>query len=70
MKLMVDRWVPTAAPPRKIARLRRPPMQDHDLPILGQEENPRVSVDWEPLLATGVQPALILGAERRWHGRR
>ena len=49
---------------------RRPAPQDHDLPVLACEENPPVQLDWEFLLAQGVQPALILGAERRSQGRR
>jgi hypothetical protein len=44
--------------------------QDHDLPLLAQDLNPTVWIDWEPLLAGGIQPALVLGAERRWQGRR
>ncbi len=43
---------------------------DHDLPVLAKERNPVAPIDWEPLLAAGVQPALVLGAERRWQGRR
>jgi hypothetical protein len=49
---------------------RRPATQEHDLPVLAIEENPPVKLDWEYLLAQGVQPALILGAERRWHRSR
>ena len=48
----------------------RPAVQDHDLPVLAKEENPTVSLDWEPLLLAGVEPALVLGGERRWQGRR
>ena len=48
----------------------RPASQDHDLPLLAKQENPTVSLDWEPLLLAGVQPALVVGGERRWHGRR
>lgn len=43
---------------------------DHDLPILALGEHPRVTLDWDALLADGVQPAQALGAERRWQGRR
>jgi hypothetical protein len=46
------------------------PPQDHDLPVLAREQNPIVSLDWDVLIAAGVQPALVLGAERRWQGRR
>lgn len=49
---------------------KRPVVQDHDLPVLAVEENPRPKLDWESLLASGVQPALALGAERRRAGRR
>jgi hypothetical protein len=48
----------------------RRPTQEHDLPVLAVEENARVQLDWEFLLAEGVQPALILGAERRGNGPR
>ncbi len=56
------RWQP--------AKTRAAAVQDHDLPILATEENPVVSLDWEPLILSGVQPALALGGERRWSGRR
>lgn len=59
-----------AATRREATRLRRPAEQDHDLPILAVEENPRPRLDWEALLASGVQPALLLGAERRLQNRR
>jgi len=49
---------------------RRPTTQEHDLPLLAFEENAPVHLDWEFLLAEGVQPALILGAERRGQGGR
>lgn len=55
---------------REAPKPRRPAEQDHDLPILAAEENPRPSLDWESLLASGVQPALLLGAERRVQNRR
>lgn len=57
-----DRWQPAKARPAAV--------QDHDLPVLAKEENPTVSLDWEPLLLAGIQPALVVGGERRWHGRR
>ena len=57
-----DRWQPAKARPVAV--------QDHDLPVLAKEENPTVSLDWEPLLLAGIQPALVVGGERRWHGRR
>lgn len=56
-----------SVPSRNVARLVP---QDHDLPVLAAQENPVVCLDWEPLLLSGVQPALALGAERRWSGRR
>ena len=67
MKLIAERSRPAplpreAAPP--------PTEQDHDLPVLAAEEHPRPNVDWETLLPTGMQPALALGAERRWKGSR
>ena len=37
----------------------------HDLPVLGVQENARIVTPWESLMDDGVQPALILGAERR-----
>lgn len=43
---------------------------EHDLPVLAKEQNPMTPIDWEPLLAAGVQPSLMLGAERRWKGAR
>lgn len=52
------------------ARRNAAPNEEHDLPLLAKDLNPIVWIDWEPLLAAGVQPALVLGAERRWQGRR
>jgi hypothetical protein len=37
----------------------------HDLPVLATEQAPAVIIPWESLLESGVQPALVLGAERR-----
>jgi hypothetical protein len=45
-------------------------VRDHDLPLLAREQAPAVWLDWDELMAAGVQPALPLGAERRWQGRR
>ena len=42
-----------------------PPADGHDLPILAAAEESRYQPPWESLLDDGVQPALILGAERR-----
>jgi hypothetical protein len=56
------RWTP--------ARPRNAAPQDHDLPILAIEQNAGVKLDWELMIGDGVQPALALGAERRWQGRR
>ena len=61
-------WVPKAPQPRPA--VRRPAVQDHDLPVLAAEESPRAAPDWESLLAEGTPPALALGAERRWQGKR
>jgi len=47
-----------------------PAPPDHDLPVLAAQEEPAFKPEWESLLAVGVQPALILGAERRTQGRR
>jgi hypothetical protein len=44
--------------------------QEHDLPVLAIETNPRVQLPWQALMEDGVVPALILGAERRSSGRR
>ena len=41
-----------------------------DLPVLALEENPRHIPAWDELLAQGVEPALVLGAERRYRGPR
>ena len=45
-------------------------VESHDLPTMAVEENPAVITPWESLIDDGVQPALILGAERRTTGRR
>ena len=51
--------------------IREVPVSDHDLPVLAAE---RLDLpqrpDWPSLLDDGVQPALILGAERRMAGDR
>lgn len=46
------------------------PSDTHDLPVLGTQEDAKVVIPWESLLEDGVQPALILGAERRSSGGR
>ena len=46
------------------------PSETHDLPVLGAIEGPRNLTPWESLMDDGVQPALILGAERRSSGVR
>ena len=60
-----------------VAPMRRPAMRQralaaegHDLPVLAAEHSPRVRLDWERIMEDGAQPALILGAERRLHGKR
>jgi hypothetical protein len=40
-------------------------VEAHDLPVLGVQESARIMIPWESLMDDGVQPALILGAERR-----
>jgi hypothetical protein len=48
-----------------------PAFPDHDLPILAaQRPDPPRRPDWASLLDDGVQPALVLGAERRLQGPR
>lgn len=59
-----------AATRRNVPAANRPPVQDHDLPILAAEEMPTRETDWKPLLESGVQPAHFIGGERRLHGRR
>jgi len=44
--------------------------QDHDLPVIAIDTNPRVQVQWESLMGQGIVPALVLGAERRCRGPR
>ncbi len=57
---------PTTTPVRKLA-LRQ---HDHDLPVLAAEQHDTPRPPWDKLLAAGIQPALILGAERRLQGKR
>ena len=62
------------ARPERVAD-RRPerasPIADaHDLPIIAASEQATYQPPWESLLDDGVQPALILGAERRLHRER
>ena len=59
-----------ATPRRNVPASKRAPVQDHDLPTLAAEEMPARDADWKSLLETGVQPAFLIGGERRWHGRR
>lgn len=55
-----------------VPTMQRVPVSDHDLPVLAAQEEPHPPQrpDWASLLDDGVQPALILGAERRSSGRR
>jgi hypothetical protein len=46
-------------------RANEAPADAHDLPVLGVQESARNITPWESLMDDGVQPALILGAERR-----
>ena len=55
---------------RNVRAAKRPPVQDHDLPILALEEAATPHLDWEALMRDGVQPALLVAGERRRHGRR
>jgi hypothetical protein len=69
MNLIVDlSRMPLQATPDKPDFTPAP--TDHDIPVLGVELEPAFKPEWESLLADGVQPALILGAERRTSGRR
>jgi hypothetical protein len=43
---------------------------DHDLPVLAASENLPRPPAWDELLERGVQPCLVLGAERRSRGNR
>ncbi len=71
MNLIAQRWQPGLLAQQKPRRKQQPVVvPDHDLPVLSLEEYPRVHLDWDALLISGVQPALILGAERRWQGKR
>ena len=57
-------------PPRNVRAAKQPQAQDHDLPVLAARESPVSRPDWEKLMGDGVQPALLVAGERRWHGRR
>jgi hypothetical protein len=47
------------------------PASGHDLPVLAATRpDLPVRPDWPSLLEDGIQPALILGAERRMAGDR
>lgn len=59
-----------AAPPRLRPAARAAGVADHDLPLLAAACDLPRPADWEALLAKGVEPALALGVERRWSGRR
>ena len=48
----------------------RTPAPGHDLPIIAFEETTAPQLDWDGLMRDGVQPALLVGGERRSHGRR
>jgi hypothetical protein len=61
---------PMATPPSRPGRRPAQPPVDHDLPVLAMEQDPPHRPEWESLLEAGVQPALVLGAERRTRGRR
>jgi hypothetical protein len=56
--------------PRNVRAVKPPAPRESDLPILAAEEAPMQPLDWEALMGDDVQPALLVGGERRWHGRR
>ena len=60
----------TVVAKRPNADKANPPSDTHDLPVLAAQEAGKVMTPWESLLEDGVQPALILGAERRSGGGR
>ena len=68
MKIAIGK--PPAATSRNVRAARQPPAQDHDLPVLALRETALPRLDWDALMRDGVQPALLVGGERRWHGRR
>ena len=50
---------------------REMPPGDHDLPVIATERpDPPQRPDWPSLFDDGVQPAMLLGAERRSQGAR
>jgi hypothetical protein len=55
---------------RNVHAVKQPMPQEHDLPILALQEAPTLHLDWDALMHDGVQPALLVGGERRSHGRR
>lgn len=55
---------------RNVHAVNRMLSPDHDLPVLEAQEMAERRVDWEALMREGVQPALLIGGERRWQGRR
>lgn len=68
MKHVVETRPETVAD-RKAQRAS-PTADSHDLPVLAAAEVSLYQPPWESLLDDGVQPALILGAERRSNGGR
>ena len=60
----------TRKPLRNVRAVNRVLSPDHDLPVLAAQEMSERRVDWEALMREGVQPALLIGGERRWQGRR
>ena len=57
-------------PPRNDRAVKQRPLHDHDLPVFVAPETAAPRLDWERLMEEGVQPALVVGGERRWQGRR
>ncbi len=59
------------APASTSVRRTAPRERDHDLPVLATEQHAgMLRPQWDKLLSAGVQPALVLGAERRLEGER
>ena len=66
---------PSAQPPFRYASGRKPGLRKsipagHDLPVLAASANLPRAPAWDELLEAGVEPCLVLGAERRMRGPR
>ncbi len=70
MPMTISTIKPTASPSTS-ARAAAPRERDHDLPVLAAEQHAgMLRPQWDQLLSAGIQPALVLGAERRLEGKR